>query len=275
MGQRRHQAMKRKSEAQASRALQKGLDILRKFAYEKEDWGPREIARSLNISKSSALRVLQTLKNENFLNPAETDGKYCIGPELWRLGAVLNKKINLVTIAEPILRRYVNEINETMYLFTYSRNQVTFDMTVECSHALRYHLKIGVPYDIRKGAAGKVILADLPSEKAELIYADLRKNREINVDELKQKVQTVKAKGYSFTVGERVKGIIGFAAPIYGPNNVFLGGALFTIPEVRYKQKNHKTYAELVKRCAAEISFIMGSKQPQARKLKNGYTPQI
>lgn len=261
--------MKRKSEAQALRALQKGLDILRKFAYEKENWGPREIARSLKISKSSALRVLQTLRNENFLSPAETDGKYCIGPELWRLGAVLNKKINLVTISESILGRYVSEANETMYLFTYYKNHVTFDMTVECSHPLRYHLKIGVPYDIRKGAAGKVILANLSSEKAERIYADLRKDREINVAALRQKVQAVRAMGYSFTVGERVKGIVGFAAPIYGLNNVFLGGALFTIPEVRYKQKNHKTYAELVKRCAAEISFLMGSKKPQARTLKN------
>jgi DNA-binding IclR family transcriptional regulator len=262
------QMMKRKTKAQSSKALQKGLGVLRKFAYEKEDWGPREIARSLNISKSSALRVVQTLKNENFLSPAETDGKYRIGPELWRLGAVLNKRISLAAISEPVLRRHVSEINETMYLFTYSKDQLTFDMTVECSHPLRYHLKIGVPYDIRRGAAGKVILACLPSEKSERIFTDLRKDREINVDDLKQKVQAVRAKGYSFTVNERVMGIVGFAAPIYGPNQIFLGGALVTIPEVRYRQENHKTYAELVKRCAGEISFIMGSKQPQARTLK-------
>jgi DNA-binding IclR family transcriptional regulator len=262
------QMIKRKTKAQSSKALQKGLDVLRKFAYEKEDWGPREIARSLNISKSSALRVLQTLKNENFLSPAETDGKYCIGPELWRLGAVLNKRISLAAISEPVLRRHVSEINETMYLFTYSKDQLTFDMTVECSHPLRYYLKIGVPYDIRRGAAGKVILANLPPEKAERIFADLRGDHDINVDELKQKVEAVRAKGYSFTVNERVMGIVGFAAPIYGSNQVFLGGALVTIPEVRYRQKNHKAYAELVKRCAGEISFIMGSKQPQARTLK-------
>jgi len=269
MGRRRHQAMKRKSEARVLGALQKGLDILRKFAYEKENWGPREIARSLNISKSSALRVLQTLKNENFLSPAEADGKYCIGPELWRLGAVLNKRISLAAIAEPVLRRHVSEIDETMYLFTYSKDQLTFDMTVECSHPLRYHLKIGVPYDIRRGAAGKVILACLSSEESERLFANLREDREINVDDLRQKVQAVRAKGYSFTVNERVMGIIGFAAPIHGPNQVFLGGVLVTIPEVRYRQKNHKTYAELVKRCAGEVSFMMGSKQPQARTLKN------
>ena len=261
--------MRRKTKPPTIKALQKGLHILRKFAYEKENWGPRELGKSLGISKSSALRVLQTLTDENFLSAEKANGRYRIGPELWRMGAVLNRKINLVTISEPILRKYVSEINETMYLFTYSKKQLTFDMTVECSHPLRYHLKIGVPYDIQKGAAGKVILAGLASEKADTVFAELKKDREINVDELRQQIRTVRAKGYSFTVGERVKGIVGFAAPIHGPNDIFLGGILVTIPEVRYRQKNHKTYAELIKRCAGEIAFVMGSKGPQRSKLKN------
>jgi DNA-binding IclR family transcriptional regulator len=252
--------MKRKTKVQTIKALQKGLDILRKFVYEQENWGPRQLGKSLSISKSSALRVLQTLADENFLSAANTDGKYGIGPELWRLGAVLNKKINLVAIAEPILRRYVGEINETMYLFSFSKGRLTFDMAVECSHSLRYHLKIGLPHDIGRGAAGKVILASLPSETSERLFGNLRKDRRINVDELRQKVQIVRAKGYSFTVSERVKGIIGFAAPIYGTDQVFLGGVLVTIPEVRYKPKNHRVYAESIKRCASEIAFVMGLK---------------
>jgi DNA-binding IclR family transcriptional regulator len=263
-----------KTKAPTIKALQKGLDILRKFAYEKEHWGPRELGKSLSISKSSALRVLQTLVDENFLSAANTDGKYCIGPELWRLGAVLNKKVHWVAVAEPILRRYVAEINETMYLFTYCKGHLTFDLAVECSHSLRYHLKIGLPHDIGRGAAGKVILAGLPSETSEGIFKDLRKDRGINVDELRQKVQLVKAKGYSFTVSERVKGIVGFAAPIYGPDHVFFGGVLVTIPEVRYTPKNHKVYAESIKRCAAEIAFVMGAKNTKRLDGRNVPTPR-
>jgi len=255
--------MRRKTKPPTIKSLQKGLEILRKFAYEKETWGPRELGKALSISKSSAQRVLQTLADEDFLSAANTEGKYGIGPELWRLGAVLHKKINLVAIAEPILRRYVAELNETMYLFTYSKGQLTFDLEVECSHSLRYHLKIGLPHDIGRGAAGKVILASLPSETSERILKDLRKDRRINVVELKQKVQIVKAKGYSFTVSERVKGIVGFAAPIFGPDHIFLGGVLVTMPEVRYEQKDHKVYAESVKRCAGEITFMMGSETPR------------
>ncbi len=265
----RQQTMKAKTKTQSLKGLTKGLHILRKFAYEKESWGPREVAKSLGISKSSTLRVLQTLLDENFLSADRTEGKYCIGPELWRLSTVLNNKINLTTISEPILRKYVNEINETMYLFTYSKDRLTFDVVIECSHNLRYHLEIGVPYDVQKGAAGKVILANLPPEEVDRIFARSEKDHKINLDELKQKVQTTRATGYSFTVGERVDGIVGFAAPIYDAHNVFWGGVLLTIPEVRYHPKDHKTYADLIKRCAGEISFIMGSKLPEPGGLKN------
>jgi DNA-binding IclR family transcriptional regulator len=264
----REQSMKAKTKTQSLKGLTKGLHILRKFAYEKESWGPREVAKSLGISKSSTLRVLQTLLDENFLS-TDRKGKYCIGPELWRLSTVLNNKVNLITISEPILRKYVNEINETMYLFTYSKDRLTFDVVIECSHNLRYHLEIGVPYDVQKGAAGKVILANLPREEVDRIFARFEKDHKINLDELKQKVQTTRATGYSFTVGERVDGIVGFAAPIYDAHNVFWGGVLLTIPEVRYDPKDHKTYVDLVKRCAGEISFVMGSKLPDPGGLKN------
>ena len=274
-GRTRQQMMRRNTKVPTIKALQKGLDILRKFAYEKENWGPRELGKSLSISKSSALRVLQTLADENFLSAANTDGKYGIGPELWRLGTVLNKKTNLVAIAEPILRRYVAEFNETMYLFTHSKGQVTFDLEVECSHSLRYHLKIGLPHDIGRGAAGKVVLASLPSETSERIFKDLKKDRRIKVVELGKKVQLVKAKGYSFTVSERVRGIVGFAAPIFGSDYVFLGGVLLTMPEVRYRQKDHRVYAESVKRCAGEIAFVMGSKALKRVSGRHGFRSHV
>jgi DNA-binding IclR family transcriptional regulator len=249
--------MPRNSAKGRIQSLQKGMRVLRKFALEKETWGPREIAKSLEISKSSALRVLQTLQQEGFLTPQEPDGKYTIGPELWRLGIGVNRQMNIVTIAEPILRRYVNEVNETIYLFTYTQKQLVYEIAVECSFPLRYHLELGVPYDLHRGAAGKVVLAYLPKEELQGILKTFEEDPRVNVNLLRQKIKEVQSKGHSFTVEERVRGIIGFAAPIFGANNVFLGGITLTILDVRYVAKKQDYYADLVKHCAAEISAIL------------------
>jgi DNA-binding IclR family transcriptional regulator len=235
--------------------LSKGLQVIQKFVFEKETWGPREIARALGISKSTALRLLQTLHDRRFLILNEKGHKYTIGPELWRIGEGQKNQINFTTIAGHVISKYVQNINETMYFFTHDHGKVIFETVVECTHDLCFRLKIGIPYEPQRGVAGKIILAFLPSEKRDEILKKLKKDPTVDLKELRRKVEQAKTKGYSFTLGERVEGVVGFAAPILGPQKVLLGGIGLTIPKARYKAKDHKKYANLVKSCARELSF--------------------
>jgi DNA-binding IclR family transcriptional regulator len=236
-------------------ALSKGLQVIQKFVFEKDTWGAREIARSLGMSKSSAFRILQTLQDQCFLSLNEKDQKYTIGPELWRLGVGVKSQMNLSTIASSVLRKYVQEVDETMHFFTHAHGQVIFETVVECSHALRFHLKLGTPYEVGRGAAGKILLAFLPEEEAAAIFKRLKKDPIVQLDALKKQVEETKKAGYSFSAGERVKGVIAFAAPILGPQGALLGGIGLAVPEARYKTKDHQKYADLVRSCARELSM--------------------
>ena len=71
--------------------LSKGLQVLQKFVFGKEAWGPREIARELGLSKSTALRMLQTLADAGFLALNEKEGKYRVGPEALAAGGRVEK----------------------------------------------------------------------------------------------------------------------------------------------------------------------------------------
>jgi DNA-binding IclR family transcriptional regulator len=55
------------------------LKVLQQFAFTQEAWGPREIARATGLSKSTALRVLQTMVEENFLVKSDKHDEYVIG----------------------------------------------------------------------------------------------------------------------------------------------------------------------------------------------------
>ena len=59
-------------------SLSKGLQVIQRFVYDKETWGIREIARELGFSKSAALRLLQSLCDEDFLTLDTKDNKYRI-----------------------------------------------------------------------------------------------------------------------------------------------------------------------------------------------------
>lgn len=241
--------------------LSKGLQVIQKFVFEKDTWGIREIARELGFSKSAALRLLQSLCDHQFLVLSEKDRTYTIGPELWRLGVGLRGQENLHHIAMSIIRRYADTINETMSFFTYGHGGVIFEGVAECDHALRFSLKLGIPYPIDRGPAGKTILAFLPPKEARSIFGTLEKDPAVELGQLKKKVEQAKADGYSFAKGERAEGVVGFAAPIHGAGNVFLGGVGLYFPEARYRIKDRRKYVNLLKACAGEISSVVNPGQ--------------
>jgi DNA-binding IclR family transcriptional regulator len=242
-------------------SLSKGLQVIQKFVFEKDNWGIREIARELGHSKSTAHRLLQSLCEEGFLEIHGNDHKYAIGPELWRLGVALKARDNLHTIAMSIIRKHADTINETMIFFTYGQGGVIFEGVAECDHALHFRLKLGVPYTLHRGPAGKTILAFLPADEAEGIYKRIKKDPSVDLTSLKKVVEKVKVEGYSSARGERAEGVVGFAAPILGPERTLLGGVGLYLPDARYRAKERQKYVDTVKACAWEISSVVNPGQ--------------
>jgi IclR family transcriptional regulator, KDG regulon repressor len=238
------------------KTLSTGLQIIQKFVYEKESWGIREIARELGLSKSAALRMFQTLCDANFLAVSEDDHKFVVGQELLRIATVLRGQVNLRSITMRIIRKYADALNETIHFFTSSDDHIIFEGAAECDHALRFHLKLGAHYDVQRGSAGKIVLAFASSEKVAALLAKLEKEPDVDLEKLKKTAAQVREQGYSFARGERVTGLVSFAAPILGPDGRFLGGVGVAIPEVRYKEEDHQAFADAIKACADEISSI-------------------
>jgi DNA-binding IclR family transcriptional regulator len=242
-------------------SLSKGLQIIQKFVYEKEIWGIRELARELGFSKSATLRLLQSLCDEDFLALDEKNNKYKIGPELWRLGVALRGKENLHATAMTVIRKYADAMNEMMLFFRYGHDGVIYEGVAECDHALRFSLKLGIPYEVHKGPAGKTIMAFLPSDEKDKIFDRLRKDPSVDLRTLEKLIKQVRVDGYSTARGERAAGVIGFSAPIIGPGNVLLGGVGLYLPDARYKEEERNKYVDTVKACAAEISSIVNPTQ--------------
>ncbi|MBI5440853.1 MAG: IclR family transcriptional regulator [Deltaproteobacteria bacterium] len=237
-------------------SLSKGLQVLRKFVFDKEDWGVRELARELGLPKSAAERVLQNLAKDGFLEVRPQDRRYVIGPELWRLGVALRGRKNFPALAMSILRRHAEAVNETMVFFTYGGGGVIFEDVAECDHPLRFSLKLGVPYSLHQGPAGKAILAALPAGERERVYESLANDPGVDVRTLRAVVEQARVEGYASARGERVQGVIGFAAPVLGPEGGLRGGVGLYLPEARYRAENRQRYVDTVKACADDVRSV-------------------
>jgi DNA-binding IclR family transcriptional regulator len=239
-------------------SLSKGLQIIRHLVYEKERSGVRELARKLDLTKSTVLRLLQLLCNEDILALNEKDKKYEIGPDLWRLGVALRGREDLYAIAMSTIHKYAAPVNEEMSFFRYSQGGVVFEGVEECDHALRFGLTLGeVQHEVHKGSAGRIIMAFAPPDERNRIFKKLKKDPSVDIEKLKKRVEQVRIDGYASSRGERTVGVMGFSAPIFGPGDVLLGGVGLYLPEARYKSKDKKRYVDTLKACASEISSIV------------------
>ena len=238
-------------------SLSKGLQIIRQLVYEQERWGVRELARKLDLTKSTALRLLQSLRDEGILALNEKDKKYEIGPDLWRLGVALRGREDLNAIAMSAIHKHAAPINEEMSFFRYSQGGVVFEGVAETDHALRFGLKLGIRHEIQKGSAGKIIMAFVPPDERNRIFKELEKDPYVDIETLRKQVKQARIDGYASTRGERTVGVMGFSAPIIGPGDVLLGGVGLHLPEARYKSKDRKRYIDTLKACAGEISSIV------------------
>lgn len=236
------------------KTVAKAIDVLTKIVFSGTAWGPREIAREMNIDKSSAQRILQTYREKKILSYDPTAGKYSCGPNLIRLSIAMQKQNTYVQAATPIIKRFVRRLNENIFLFSYHDGKYMVELNIDAENELTSHLKLGVFAEIYSGCSGKVVLANIPEKEAEGQYQYFTEHLLCNVPSLRRQVQDCKEKGYAFSYGESVAGMVGFSAPVFGAGNTFRGGVTLGLPDVRYHPDEHGKYSRTIIACASEIT---------------------
>src|ERR1700704_4430136 len=88
--------------------LQRGLTILDAFGGSTEELGVNEIARLVQVHKSTVSRLCATLEQAGYLDRVPASGKYRLGMRLHQLVGAWSPPADLRTAARPILESVVN-----------------------------------------------------------------------------------------------------------------------------------------------------------------------
>lgn len=155
-------------------SIERAAAVLRCFA-EHDELGLTEISNMIGLHKSTTAGIVNTLKNEKFLEQNPRNSKFKLGIELFRLGA--NIKIDLKKICAPYLQRVLDMTEETVNLVTYDGGDVIYIEKRESPHSMRICTSIGKRLPMYCTATGKAILAYLPEAEAENIMRSTHMTR--------------------------------------------------------------------------------------------------
>lgn len=202
---------------QASPTLQtadRALQVLQLFGTPDEALGVGDIARRLGIHRSSASRLVSTLRARRFLERSGPGERLRLGVEVERLGRLALVGRVLIGAAQPILQRLAAETGETATLATAAGGEVMTVAQADGRHFVSSGRWVGVRAPAHCGSDGKVLLAYGALEVRGERLARLTPRTITERDVLERQLTDVRERGYALSDGELEDGLVGIAVPV-------------------------------------------------------------
>lgn len=145
---------------------------------EKNEIGVREIAKILDIPKSTVFRIIKTLESQNLLVSTHED-EYAIGYKMLNYRAGINKEKNLITYATDSLKNFCKNTNETINLAIRNRDK-TFIIYSEEGEYYSLQSNMLPESDLYCSSTGKIFMASMPEEDVMKYFSGILTKRTIN-----------------------------------------------------------------------------------------------
>lgn len=208
----------------STRTVERALELLAQVCAERSI-SLSECARRADLPTSTALRLLRTLEQADFVSRSE-QGHFAAGARLIQLGASALSRESLVPLSQPSLRRLVASSGESAYVSVRGPGSTAlYAGMVEGTHSVRHSSWVGRTVPLSGTAVGLALAGKVP----EVGYVGLRSAVEPDVTAI--------------------------AAPIRRPDGVV--GALSLVgPTYRIDDDQLVGYGELVAAEAHRISQV-------------------
>jgi DNA-binding IclR family transcriptional regulator len=234
--------------------------ILRALTGEHMGLTPSEVARRVELSRSTVHRILVALEAEGLVAVAGGPGRYRLGPELTRLAAFERGELRFAV--RPFLEQLSLDVGETVDLAVLIQDRVSFIDQVAAPHRLRAVSTVGATFPAHCTANGKALLAALSDDHLlRLLPERLGGDPERGRDDLMAELQEVRRTGIAYDKQEHTPGISAIGAVVRDP---FVAVAAVTIPlpTQRYAGNEQALAAALLRTCALITETLSGGAAP-------------
>jgi DNA-binding IclR family transcriptional regulator len=224
--------------------------------------GVTEIARELDVHKSTASRLLAALDRRELVTQDTARGKFRLGIGIVRLAGAAGRRLDVVQESRPICRALAREVGETVNLAILSGRDALYLDQVAGPAALSPHNWTGRRIPLHATSDGKVLLAYLPeTELAECLVPPLARFTDHTVTapaEFPQLLAEVRQRGVATAVDEFEVGLTAVAAPVRDAEGNVVASVSASGPSFRIPAERIPAIAESVRRAAAEASRRLG-----------------
>ena len=221
----------------------RAASILRVLEGEDAGLSLGEIAKRVDLARSTVQRIVASLEAEKLLIAASPNGRVRLGPAILRLA--LSVSGDFVARARPFITRLSHELRETVDLATVRRDHLMFVDQVIGSHRLRTVSAVGETFPLHCTANGKAYLSGLDETAIESLigrtYEARTPNTLTKLGALMADLRGARKSGIAYDREEHTLGICAVGVSLNDP----FGNAIaisVPVPSQRFREQ-HKLIA--------------------------------
>jgi DNA-binding IclR family transcriptional regulator len=182
-----------------------------------------EICRQVEIHKSKAYSILNTLMDSGLVVRNQATRSYALGPGLLFLSRSVLDRMDLRDLVSPYLAELAEATHSAALLGLISSERVFIVAKHEARADIGITIRVGHRYPLTWGAHGKAIVAFLSEEQRKEILAgqDLHfygqtEGKQLHFDAIEEEVEECRRLGYAKDLGQVHHGINAVASPLFG-----------------------------------------------------------
>jgi IclR family acetate operon transcriptional repressor len=215
-----------------------------------------DLARSLNLPKSSTHRVLSTLASAGWLRQ-DSRGEWALALRCAAVGHRVGAESALRDVARPVLERLSSSTHDHVRLWLVEDEGFAIIDTVDGDHAVRpVEIEMGTHIPMHATAVGKAVLASWPDHRVDgFLHQPLQRFTAKTItdpDVLRAEIGRVRSRGYAEVRNEAQVDVCGVAAVFPLPSDRH-GALALTFPNHRLDDVSLATFGEKISYAARSL----------------------
>ena len=244
----------------------RACNILRYLSAERGHFKISQLARQLQLDRSTTYRILLSLESCGFVERDERTGEYSLGMTAFEIGNAFLSQMDFIKISKPIMAELAWKVQETVHLAVLSETEIVYVEKSDSPRTLGVMSKIGQRAPVYCTALGKVLLAHQSKEERSRIIQEIKlrpytKNTIISKKGLTEELREIREKGYALDRMEYEEEVECIAAPIRDHLGNVIAALSISGPQRKVGTPNEAQFVSQVVEGAALISYKMGYRE--------------
>ena len=242
----------------------RALLILETLASAGRAMTPTELGSEIGLPKPTVHRLCTTLEGEGFLVREPHDGRLRPARRARSLADGLQIASRTDILRRLVLKSVAAKIGETCNLATPGGSGMIYLDRVDTPWPLRFQLPVGSEVPFHCTASGKLYLSTYANKALDTLIASLDLTLEgpncaTTPAELRERIDQVRAAGYSWDNEEFLAGMIAFAVPVRDPDGRFIASLAFHAPVQRISFEAGRQYVPVLLEGASRMQELLFS----------------